>query len=165
MVTSFDFPVNTVKEDIMDRVRKVLKLSNKRFKRLIGTTKPVFHMMLAVLEVAYEKLHEFGGNPKGLTVTEKLLITLQYWREYRPMEHISLDFGCSKSTVSRSIAWVEDTLSVDGRFQLLGKQALTEGKMKTVAVDVTEHPIERPKKSRRSGIPARKSDIPSNRKS
>jgi len=68
-----------------------------------------------------DKLRENGGDPHGLSVGDKLLITLQYYREYRTMEHIAIDYGCSKSTVSRSITWVEKTLSAHGQFQLPGK--------------------------------------------
>jgi hypothetical protein len=145
----------------MERVQKALKLPNQQFKRNIGVHKPVFHKMMRVLQTAYAKLHEQGGDPHGLSVGDKLLITLQYYREYRTMEHIAIDYGCSKSTVSRSITWVEQSLSADGQFQLPGKQALQDGEVKTIAVDVTEHPINRPKKNRKIGIPARKSGIPS----
>ena len=67
------------------------------------------------------------------------------------MESIADDYDCSKSSVCRSIHWVEDTLSADGRFQLPGKKALQEDETtpvppKTVAIDVMEHRIERPKK-------------------
>jgi len=140
----------------MERAVKVLKMRDKQFKRIIGTTKPVFLMMINVLEIAHEKLHESGGKPPDLTVGDKLLITLQYYREYRTMESIGVDYGCAKSSVCRAINWVENTLASDGQFQLPGKQALQDGTLKTVAVDVTEHPIERPKKNRKNGIPARK---------
>jgi hypothetical protein len=140
----------------MDRIEQRLKWSDELFKLRVGTTKPVFHEMHAVLQAKYIKLHEFGGNPKGLTVSDKLLITLKYYREYTTMDFIGVEFGCSKSTVCRSIVWVEDTLSADGRFQLPGKQALQEDEVKIVGIDVTEHPIERPKKNKRIGIPASK---------
>ena len=149
----------------MRRLENVLRMPDEQFKRIIGTTKPVFETMLEILQAAYVQLHRSGGKPPKLLPPEKLLITLQYYREYRTMEHIALDFGVAKSSVCRSIVWVEDTLSADGRFQLPGKQALQEGSVKTVAVDVTEHPVERPKKNRKTGIPARKSDTPSNHKS
>jgi hypothetical protein len=148
---------NGVKGKNMERAEKALKLPNQQFKRVIGTTKSVFQRMMTVLNAAYEKLHEPGGKPPDLSVGDKLLITLQYYREYRTMEHIGIDYGCSKSAVSRSVQWVENTLSADGQFQLPGKQALQDGDVKTVAVDVTEHPINRPKKNRKIGIPARKS--------
>lgn len=149
----------------MERVTNALKLPNQQFKRNIGVRKPVFHKMLRVLHTAYEKLHELGGDPHGLGIGDKLLITLQYYREYRTMEHIAIDYGCSKSTVCRSINWVETTLSADGQFQLPGKQALQEGEVKEVAIDVTEHTINRPKKNKRIGTLARKSGIPSSRRS
>jgi predicted DNA-binding protein YlxM (UPF0122 family) len=148
----------------MPRIEKKLTLSDEKFKRRIGTTKPVFLTMLDILQVAYDQLHKQGGDPHGLSVGDKLLITLKYYREYTTMESIADDYDCSKSTVSRSIHWVEDTLSADGRFQLPGKQALQEGEPKTVAVDVMEHSIERPKKSKKTSIPARKSVIRSNRR-
>jgi len=153
----------------MTRVEKKLKLSDDKFKRRIGTTKPVFLTMLDVLETAHAHLHRLGGKPPDLSVGDKLLITLKYYREYVTMESIADDYNCSKSAVCRSIHWVEDVLSADGRFQLPGKKALQDDETKTespktVAIDVMEHPIERPKKNRRSGTAARKSVIRSNRK-
>ena len=149
----------------MKRVEKLQKMSAKQFKRIVGTTKPVFQAMQSVLQADYVKLHKLGGAPPSLTVSDKLLIALQYYREYRTMEHIAVDYSCSKSSICRSITWVENTLSADSRFQLPGKQALQDGNIKTVAVDVTEHPIERPKKNKSNGIAARKSGIPSNPRS
>ena len=149
----------------MSRIEKKLQLSDEKFKRRIGTTKPVFLTMLDILQAAYDKLHEQGGKPPDLSAGDKLLITLKYYREYTTQESIADDDDCSKSSVCRSIHWVEETLSADGRFQLPGKQALQEEEPKTVAIDVTEHPIERPKKSRKTTIRARKSGIRSNRRS
>ena len=85
------------------------------------------------------------------------------------MESIADDYNCSKSAVCRSIHWVEDVLSADGRFQLPGKKALRDDEAntvapKTVAIDVMEHRIERPKKNRKTTILARKSAIRSSRK-
>jgi len=149
----------------MDRLKQYFKMSNKQFKRIVGTTKPVFREMHALLETAFAILHIPGGKPPDLTPGDKLLMTLEYYREYRTMERISMSYSCAKSSVSRSIRWVEDTLSADARFQLPGKRALQDGTIKTVAIDVTEHRIERPKKNRRNGTPARKSSIRSSRRS
>jgi hypothetical protein len=143
----------------MTRVEKKLTLSDETFKRRIGTTKPVFQTMLDILHAAHSTLHQSGGKPNELSVGDKLLITLKYYREYTTMESIADDYHCSKSSVFRSIHWVEDVLSADGRFQLPGKKALQEDAPKTAAIDVMAHPIERPPKSRKTGIPARKSVI------
>ena len=152
-----------------------MKWSDEKFKRRIGTTKPVFQMMLDILQAAYDKLQQSGGKPPDLTIGDKLFITLKYYREYMTLESIANDYDCSKSSVWRSIHWVEDVLSADGRFQLPGKKALQNNETqtdespmmevpKTVAIGVTEHRIERPKKSRKTTIPARKSVIRSNRR-
>jgi predicted DNA-binding protein YlxM (UPF0122 family) len=158
------FPVK-ITEDILERVEKKLQMSDEKFKRRIGTTKAVFTSMLEILQADYVKLHELGGKPPDLSVGDKLLITLKYYREYTTMESIADDYNCSKSTICRSITWVEDTLSADGRFQLPGKKALQEEEnIKTVAVDVMEHRIERPKKNKKIGTVARKSAIRSSRR-
>jgi predicted DNA-binding protein YlxM (UPF0122 family) len=156
----------------MNRIEKKLKLSDEKFKRRVGTTKPVFLTMLEILQTAHAQLHASGGKPNSVTVGDKLLITLKYYREYVTMESIADDYDCSKSCICRSIHWVEDVLSADGRFQLPGKAALKkddkaesqDSTIKTVAVDVTEHPIERPKKNKKIGTLARKNVIRSNRR-
>ena len=42
----------------MSRIEKKLKLSDEKFKRRIGTTKPVFQTMLDILQTAHDKLHK-----------------------------------------------------------------------------------------------------------
>jgi predicted DNA-binding protein YlxM (UPF0122 family) len=148
----------------MSRIEKKLNLSDDKFKRRIGTSKPVFQTMLDILQTAHNTLHKLGGKPNDLSVGDKLLITLKYYREYTTMESIADDYDCSKSSVCRSIHWVEHVLSADGRFQLPGKKALQEEEPKTVVIDVMEHAIERPQKNRKTTIPARKSDTRSNRR-
>jgi hypothetical protein len=54
---------------------------------------------------------------------------------------------------------VENTLIKDGAFSFPGKKALLKSEMEyeVVLIDATETPIERPKRGRNFGIPARKS--------
>jgi hypothetical protein len=146
----------------MDRIKKKLKLSDEKFKRRIGTTKSVFLTMLDILETAHAQLHRAGGKPNHLTVGDKPLITLKYYREYTTTESIADDYDCCKSAVCRSIHLVEEVLSADGRFPLPGKKTLQDDESarvapKTVAIDVMEHSIERPKKSKKTGIPGKRS--------
>jgi hypothetical protein len=73
-----------------DRVRKALELPYPQFKRLFGVKKVTFHQMLAILQKAHRQLHKQGGKPlTRLQVEDKLLLTLQYWREYRTVEHLA----------------------------------------------------------------------------
>jgi hypothetical protein len=96
-------------------------------------------------------LHEKGGKPPKLTVEDKLCITLKYLREYRTMDSIAAEYGVCKGTVCLSIQWVEDTLVEDGTFALPGKKVLKRKSVSIqyVVVDVTESPINRPKKNQK----------------
>ncbi len=143
----------------MERWQRAFTKNDKEFKELFGVKKEVFLQMLEVLTVARDKRRRSGGPRPKLSSGDQLFMTLQYWREYRTRAHIAYDFGVVKSTVSDTIAWVENTLIQDGTFHLPGKKALLakENTGRTMAVDVTESPIERPKKNKKATTPARKS--------
>ncbi|GHV54651.1 hypothetical protein AGMMS49579_15660 [Spirochaetia bacterium] len=66
------------------------------------------------------------------------------------MESVGVDYGVSKSTVCETIQWVEDTLKRDKTFCLPGKRMLKEAEntIEYIVVDVTESPIQRPKKTK-----------------
>jgi hypothetical protein len=121
------------------------------FKRLYGVKPDTFEKMLEVLQKEYNKQHKAGGAPPKLTVKDKLTVTLKYLREYRTMESIGADYGVRKSTVCESIQWVENTLAKDKTFKLPGKKVLkeTSDTIQYMIVDVTESPIQRPKKGQK----------------
>jgi predicted DNA-binding protein YlxM (UPF0122 family) len=125
--------------------------SESVFKRLYGVKPETFEKMLAIPQKEYNKPHKFGGSPPKLTVKDKLTITLKYLREYRTMESIGADYGVSKSTICESIQWVENTLAKDKTFKLPGKRVLKEvsDTIEYIIVDVTESPIQRPKKGQK----------------
>jgi hypothetical protein len=77
------------------------------------------------------------------------------------MEHIWYDRGIKRSRVCRITKRVENTLIKDGTFHLPGKKVLRDGGggIEYVVVDVTESPVERPKKNKKSITRARKSGI------
>lgn len=143
-----------------ERTQRAFAQNDAEFKELFGVKKETFRQMLDVLETARELRRRKGGPRPKLTPGDQLLMALQYWREYRTMQHIAHDFGVRKSTVSTTIAMVENILIQDERFHLPGKNALVaeENKGRTFAVDVTESPIARPKKNKKSGTRARKND-------
>jgi hypothetical protein len=61
--------------------------------------------------------------------------------------------------------WVEITLVRSGKFSLLGKKALMgeEANVEVVLVDVTECPVERPKKTRKDATVGKRSVTPKKR--
>jgi hypothetical protein len=67
------------------------------------------------------------------------------------VDSIAADYGVCKGTICLSIQWVEDTLIADGTFALPGKKKLKRKSesIQYVVVDVTESPINRPKKDQK----------------
>jgi len=76
---------------------RIGKLSDEEYQGLFGVQKPTFEAMLAILEEEFERMHKKGGRPPRLSVLDKLVVTLGYYREYRTMQHIGFDYGVSKS--------------------------------------------------------------------
>ena len=137
---------------------RIARLSSESYQGIFGVKKATFELMLSVLESAYAELHKFGGKPPKLSVLDKLVITLDYYKDYRPYERIAFDYDVVKATIWNSINWVESVLIKDKRFQLPSKRELREAEFDVILVDCTESPIQRPKKNSKSGIPARKND-------
>lgn len=127
------------------------------FKRLTGVKHETFKKMLAVVD---QELPSFGRPPK-LNRAEQLLLTLMYWREYRTQFHIAGSYNISEATVCRTINSVEDALMRSGEFRLPGKKVLqaSDTLIEVVLVDVSEQPIERPKKSKNGTTAAKRSVI------
>ena len=134
----------------MDNLTRISKLKDNEYQQLFGIKKPTFDAMLAILEEAHRQLHEKGGRPPKLSVLDKLVIALGYYREYRTMAHIGFDYDISKSCISLAVKWVEDTLLQDGTFCLLGKRELAnpDTDIEVVIIDATEQETERPKKTK-----------------
>jgi hypothetical protein len=86
-----------------------------------------------------------------------LLLSLEYWRQYTTFEEIGFEFGVCESTANNIVIWVENVLIKSGKFSLPGKKALLEDDtIEVILVDVTECPIERPKKNNESTIQAKR---------
>ncbi len=139
------------------RYEDIKRWKDTDFKRLTGVRSKTFKKMLNVLE---KELPNFGRPPK-LSRADQLLMTLMYWREYRTQFHIAGSYGISEATVCRTINKVEDALMRSGEFRLPGKKVLqpSDTLIEVVVVDVSEQPIERPKKSKNDTIVEKRSDI------
>lgn len=145
---------------------QVRHLKPEAFKRLCGVQPETFAEMVRVLGEKVGRKRK-SGRPSKLSLSDQLLMTLQYWREYRTYFHVGQSWGVNESTAYRIIRSVEDTLIQSGCFTLPGKKYLhaAEPEIEVIVVDVTETPVERPQKNRKSSILARKNSTPSNLKS
>lgn len=125
-------------------------LSAQQFKRRFGVQRKTFKEIVKALDPLWRAEPKPGAKPK-LDLAARVLLTLEYWREYRTYFHIGSSWGVHESTVCRIVHWVETTLMASKRFRLPGKKALVKGfgSPSVVVVDVTETPIERPKRHQR----------------
>ena len=140
----------------------VKQLKDTDFKRLTGVQRATFDLMLKVIE---KGLRDFG-RPTKLNRADQLLMTLMYWREYRTEFHIAQSYGVSEATVCRTLHKVEDVLVRSKKFRLPGKKALqaSDTVFEAVLVDVSEQPVERPKKAKNGTIAAKRSVIAKKRR-
>ena len=140
------------------RYEEIKEWKDADFKRLTGVKHETFNQMVMVLE---RELPSFGRPPK-LSRADQVLMTLMYWREYRTQFHIAGSYGISEATVCRTINKVEDALVRSGEFRLPGKKVLqpSDTIIEVVLIDVSEQPIERPKKSKNDITAAKRSVTP-----
>ena len=142
------------------------RLDNESFRRLTGIKRTTFKRMISILKKAESEQKSLGGKPNHLSMENRLLMSLEYLREYRTYFHVSCSYGISESACYRNIRWIENTLIKHPDFALPGRKALIKSEMEyeLVLIDATESPIERPKKSKGDTIQGRKKDILSRHK-
>ena len=123
------------------------KLSARKFKRFCGVKRQTFRLMVRLVK-GQQKLKKKAGSPSKLIIEDQVLVTLQYWREYRTYFHIAQDWKVSESTVFRIVRKVENILIKSRKFSLPGKKNLLDSSQseKLILMDVMESPIERPQK-------------------
>ena len=132
------------------------------FKRYCGVEHVTFKRMVELVSNRLSKQRRKSGRPPKLSVEDQVLLTLEYWREYRTLFHLATSWGLHESNVCRIIRRVEDILTKSRAFKLPGKKKLqlADHQIEFVVVDVAETPIERPKKSKKPIIVAKRSGTP-----
>jgi hypothetical protein len=132
------------------------------FKRYCGVEPETFRRMVELVSKRLTRTRRKSGRPPKLTVEDQVLLTLEYWREYRTLFHLATSWGPHESNVCRVIRRVEDILTKSRAFKLPGKKKLqfADHEIEFVVVDVAETPIERPKKSKEPTTAAKRSVTP-----
>jgi hypothetical protein len=118
--------------------------------------------MIEIVTEADKIKKSHGGRPNNLSIEDRILMTLEYLREYRTYLHIGTSYGLGESNAFKNIRWIEDVLVKSKEFRLPGKKVLQKNDMEYefVLIDATETPIERPKKSSADFTPERKKGTP-----
>ena len=108
----------------MQKYEMVNKLSIIEFRRLTGVQKDTFVEMVSIVKEAEHKRMSRGGKPPHLGIEDRVLMTLEYLREYRTYFHLGQSYGLSESACYRNCRWIEDTLIKNKTFALPGKKVL-----------------------------------------
>jgi len=132
-----------------------------RFRQVTGVLPSTFKVMVAALKEAYEEVRKKHGRHRKLSIEDMLLLTLEYYKEYRTFECIGASYGLSVSNVRNVIIWVENVLIKSGLFRLDGKKSLLDPntEIEVLIVDTTETPINRPQKGQKHYYSGKKNGI------
>jgi hypothetical protein len=141
-------PNQQIAGGFMSKYKNIKNFNDAGFRRLIGVKKRTFSKMLEVLREADCKRKRKGGPKNKLPLEDRLLMALEYLREYRTYFHLGHSYGVSESACYRTCVWVENTLIKSKVFSIPGKKALLNknNDFEVVLIDASESPIERPKK-------------------
>ena len=149
------------------RWQTVKKSTPNQFKRLVGVQPETFEKMVSEAkrinaERAPKKVGKKRGPKEKINWYDKTLMMLMYYREYRTFAHIGASYNISEAQCWRIVTTMERWLIKSDLFHLPGKKKLTESDVEweVVIVDVSEHPIERPKKNNESIIQGKRKNIP-----
>jgi len=132
----------------MSQYDHIKTLGDEEFRRLTGVKRSTFKQMILLLSGAEKAQKIKSGKPHKLCMEDRLLLTLEYLREYRTYFHIASSYGIHETTAIRISRWVEDVLVKSKEFSLPGRKALLKSDMEyeVILVDAAESPCERPKK-------------------
>lgn len=140
----------------MTQYNHIKTLGDEEFRRLTGVKRTTFNQMILLLLEAEKEQKIKSGKPYKLCMEDRLLLTLEYLREYRTYFHIANSYGIHETTAIRISRWIEGALIKSKEFSLPGRKALLKSDIEyeVILVDSAESPCERPKKEglkRKSG--------------
>ena len=123
------------------------------FRRRVGITLENFAILLEKIELYLSEQKTANplkrrGNKSKLSVADRLLLTLIYLRDYPTFLNLGESFGISESYANKlyhqNLNILLKVLKMSSRKELLNSD------LDTVVIDVSEQPIEKPKKRQRA---------------
>lgn len=130
------------------RWNKIKYLPSDQYRRVVGIKKETFEMFVQILKPKWKLRRQRGGAKPKLRLEDQLLLMLSYLRHYGTFIETGAKFGVSESRAWSICRWVEDILIAAKVLHLPGKKELLKSNQKGVTFDVTECPIERPKRKK-----------------
>lgn len=137
-------------------------LSEVKFKRLTGIKRSTFNKIVEILKKEETKKNKFGARPNKMSLEERILMWLEYIREYRTYFHIAARHKICESTCFRNCVWIENILIKSKEFKLPSRKEFVNNlDIEVAVVDASESPIQRPKKNKENTTQERKRGTPS----
>jgi len=138
----------------------VLKKRPSTFRRLTGLTVEKFDELLQNLTLLYNEAEEKrlykpnrqrakgAGRKQRLSLEDKLLMLLMYYRLYTTHEFLGFIFNFDDSNVGRQINYIQPLLAKIFRIPTR-RIKLSEEQLLEIFVDATEQQIQRPKRKQK----------------
>ena len=128
-----------------------LKKRSRVFRNLIGINIENFDLILSKVTKAWDrnviKQYKRPGRNYKLSLTDMLIMMLIYYRSYTSQLQIGLIFGLDESRVCRIIKLLEPLIA---KIVAINKdRTLSYDEVKAIIIDVTEQPVERPRRKQR----------------
>ncbi|WP_342252872.1 transposase family protein [Spiroplasma endosymbiont of Zeiraphera isertana] len=89
---------------------------DQEFYNLVGIKPQTFYKMLEILKIAESKQKYYGGRKNKIVIEERLLMTLEYWKDYSSYRVIAKRYNISHTSCIRNIFWIENILIKSGIF-------------------------------------------------
>jgi len=128
--------------------------NSEEFMRTVGLSAEDFQHLTAKLaayidtQKALNPLTRRGQKDSKLALEDRLLLTLYYLRHYPTLINLAAVFGISESYCHKIYARTARMLAKVEK--LPNRKALLEDSAATLAIDVSEQPIERPVKNQKA---------------
>ena len=78
------------------KYKEIENLEEEKFRRLTGVKKATFRRMVEILDEEDRRKKAKSGRKSKLCIEDRLLMALEYMREYRTYFHIGQSYGMSR---------------------------------------------------------------------
>lgn len=128
---------------------EIQTLDDAKFQRYTGVKKPTFFKMVEVIK-DYEVEHKNKfSKPFKYSLEDRLLIMLDYYREYPTFFHLGIKYRIHESTAYRIVTKIEKILIQSRKFSLPKKREIEDNtEIQVIIVDASEQEVQRPKKNK-----------------
>ena len=106
----------------MRKIDKFEKINEERFKRVIGVKRATFEVMVKEykkVEEERKKGHKIGGRKPKLCEEDRVLFMLEYYREYRTLYHMGIDYGISRKRYNLRVNLICGLINFDRGMMVL----------------------------------------------